>query len=169
MELSRSVEHSVLDHVSGLFTSPPDTLLGAWNVYGEDEFVNPLFAPTAPFVWILDADVRPTPSRLPLILIEREPYVGLPFELGTEAGTIWAFRVDIFGRNRGERGDLAHYVYQHLVRLGLYDYATDPRTFVETVTILRRMSGLLPARPDAAWEGTLQLGESILFDFQTQS
>ncbi len=165
----RSVDHSVRQAIESLFTSPTADLPVAWNVYDEDDFADESLVPDSPFIFLLESKARPSITRLPMIVLERAPVVWLPFELGNVQGSEFAYSIHIFGRNRGERSDLAAYLFKNLTRVNLYDYSTEPATFEYAATLLGKFSQTNSVSPDAGMEGALNNWESIGISFQTKS
>lgn len=165
----RSVDHSLRQEVEGLFTSPTADLPGAWAVYDEDSFVDDNLIPDPPFVFLLESKARPRISRLPMIVLERAPVTWLPFEIGNEQGSEFAYSIHIFARNRGERSDLAAYLYKNLTRVRLYDFSTEPATLEYAATVMGKFSQTNSVSPDVGMEGSLNNWESIGISFQTKS
>lgn len=168
MLIFRDYEHSVLLRVKTLFASPPNGFTRSYNVYGEDKFMDDKFSPTPPFIFVLDKRVRPKQTRLPLMVIERGPGLWAPYEIGTRAGTLIAFNLHCWGRNRGEAADLMGFIYQNLDPLPLYDFATATPTFRYTVALENKMETGVGVSPEVGLEGTLQNWESLIIDFRTK-
>jgi hypothetical protein len=120
----RNLTLSVHKKISDLFTAPPNNpdtstpYITAYNVYGEDEYQNDDFSPTRPFIFLLMARVPPKKTRLPCVIMELSDFPNEPYEVGTRRGALGFINLHIFGKNRGERDDLAGYI-----RLALTDYA----------------------------------------------
>lgn len=165
----RQVDHSVRKKVSELFTNPTADLPEAWNVYDEDDFSDEAFLPTAPYVFLLESRARPRSSRLPMVIIERGAVTGVPFEIGNVEGSQLTYNLHIFARNRGERGDLAAYLYKNLDSLALYDFSTEPEVLQYSVTLLGKFAVSNAVSADIGLEGALSNWESIGITFQTKS
>jgi hypothetical protein len=167
--LLRNIEKSVRHQVVTLLTNPPvGTFTNPFNCYGEDSFNDDTFVPKFPFVWVMSVRVPPKKTRLPMILIERAPAISSLFELGNRSGTYVTVNIHIFGRNRGERSDLASFLYEHMTILPLYDFTTEPATLLYTVSIDRRTSATQSISPDIGAEGALNNWETVSLDFQLQ-
>lgn len=165
----RSLDQSVRKTVVDLFTSPPsNTLLTAWNVYDEDQFRDDAFHPVMPYVFLLEKRARPKQTRLPLIILERGLVGYAPFELGTQNGSSDVYNLHVFGRNRGERSDLAAFLFDSLKRIDLYDFDTDPPTLKYTVSIEAKFAVPQDVREDVGLEGALLNFESVAFQLATK-
>jgi hypothetical protein len=102
--------------------------------------------------------------------MEFADFANAPYETGTRRGAMQIVTLHIFGRNRGERDDLAGYI-----RLALTDYCglvifnwADPAnpvvkytTSIEDIDVQNNSIG-----PELAMEGVLTNWSSISFDFQ---
>lgn len=166
MFLFRNVDRSVLKRVESLFTSPPaGTLSQAWNTYREDSFFNGSFTPTYPYIWVLDERVRPRQSRLPLVIIERGPTPRTNFELGNRGGHTFIYALHVFGRNRGERKDLAAFLEGQLSPIGIYDFATTPETLLYSVAVDDSGSSANGVAADVGIEGALAQWETVTISF----
>lgn len=169
MLLFRNVEQSVHEALKALFTNPPaGTLTVPWHVYGEDEFRQEGFEPEFPYLYLLQKRAMPSASQLPLAIVERDPTVRAVYEVGNTRGHLFTFLVHVFGRDHGEKADLAALVEEHLDRVALCDYGVTPPTPIETVVIINRTSMDLEVPENIGVEGTLSHGETVMFDFQTK-
>jgi len=104
----RAIRLSLYEFVVSLFETPPaDSGWTSWNVYGEDELrQEDSFTPTAPYIYITDSFIAPTRTQVPCIIIEMT-LMAVPYQLGDTNGKLGVSRLHIFGRNRGERDDIA--------------------------------------------------------------
>jgi hypothetical protein len=164
--LFRSVERSVFDAVSGLFTSPTGGLPVAYNVYGEDSFNNESFKPVFPYLWFMGYRVSPRTTRLPLLILDMGEQQNDPFEIGRREGTFAIATVHVYGRTRGERDDLASVIYQRLYNIPINDYDTTPATFKYNAQVEARFSGKVSVPEDVGKEGTLSNWKYVQFTFQ---
>jgi len=104
----RAIRKSLYEFVVSLFEAPPaDTGWADFNVYGEDELrQGDDFTPTAPYVYIVDSFIAPTQTQVPLVVIEMS-LMADTYQLGDTRGRFGVGRLHVFGRNRGERDDIA--------------------------------------------------------------
>lgn len=104
---NRCIRKSLYNFVADLFREPPlDTGWDLWNVYGENQLRQDNFVPVRPFVYIIDSNIAPTQTELPMIIIETST-LARPFELGNAGGRLSMANLHVFGRNRGQRDDMA--------------------------------------------------------------
>jgi hypothetical protein len=143
----RAIRKSLHEFVVSLFETPPAATGWAnWNVYGEDELrQGDDFTPVSPYVYIVDSFIAPTQTQVPLIVIEMS-LISDPYQLGDAGGKFGVGRLHVFGRNRGERDDMASMLQDVLAGtmatldgtapFPVYDYlSTGLRTLVETAHI----------------------------------
>lgn len=143
---NRAIRKSVYDFTASLFETPP-TATGwrAFNVYGEAELRQDDFTPTEPFVYITDSFIAPTQTQVPLVVIEQSVITD-PYQLGDSQGRFCVTRLHVFGRNRGERDDMASMLQDvyagNMVTSGsvapipIYDYhSSGSSTLVETAHV----------------------------------
>jgi len=171
MLLTRNTEKSMRYAIASLLANPPagSGFTNAWNVYGEDTFQDTDFKPNFPFVWVMDVRVPPMKTRLPMILIERAPVQSSLFEIGNRAGTYFTFNFHVFGRNRGERSDLAEFLREQITTFTLYDWTNTPAALQYTVDVDRRDTEMNSVAPDIGAEGALNNWETVSFSFQLRS
>jgi hypothetical protein len=119
MQLNRSIRVSIKEHVKTAFELPISGGMNAFNVYGENNLPqnNPSFSPTRPYLYIVDSNIQPTLLDLPLIVLELTPFVKDVFELG-RASRKAELNAHVYGRNRGERDDIASYLQDYLTTPG---------------------------------------------------
>lgn len=104
---NRAIRKSVYDYVVTQFEAPPsDTGWTAWNVYDESNLKDKNLNPVSPYIYIIDANVAPTQTTLPLIIIEVS-HLTQPHQLGDTRGRLNLAHLHVFGKNRGERDDIA--------------------------------------------------------------
>ena len=107
---NRCIRKSLCNFITGLFDNPPaDTGWEEWNTYSGNQlrqYREGNFSPVNPFVYILDSNVAPTQSELPMLIIETST-ITRPFELGNTQGRLSTANLHVFGRNRGQRDDMA--------------------------------------------------------------
>lgn len=119
MQHNRSIRVSIKEHVKAAFETPGIGGMSAYNVYGENNLPqnNPTFVPTFPYLYIVDSNIEPTKLDLPLIVLDASPYTVNVVELGRAARQI-ELNAHVFGRNRGERDDIASYLQDYLATSG---------------------------------------------------
>lgn len=119
MQHNRNIRISIKEHIKSALESPGVGGPSAYNVYGENNLPqrNPSFAPTFPFIYLIDSNIEPTKVDLPLIVVEVNPIRRNTSELGRQARNV-DLNLHIFGRNRGERDDLASYLQDWLSTSG---------------------------------------------------
>lgn len=101
-----------------MFQAPDaETGLSPFNIYTETDFRNVppgLFTPTFPWIYLLDSFIAPMPQRIdlqqPQVVVEVDRYVVGPFELGNRRGREVDLAIHVFGKNRGERDDVAAFI-----------------------------------------------------------
>jgi len=104
----RVIRASIVDSVKSHFESPP-TAIGwsqPYNVYDIIDMANESFVPTKPFVYIVSAHAEPTPSRIPMVVIDPR-FQTDPYQLGSRAGANVDINLHCWGRTRAERDDFA--------------------------------------------------------------
>jgi len=119
MQHNRNIRVSIKEHVKTAFETPGIGGLSAFNVYGENNLpqVNPSFTPERPYLFLVDSNIQPTVLDLPLIVLEISPIVSSVTELGRTSRQA-ELNAHVYGRNRGERDDLASYLQDYLVTSG---------------------------------------------------
>ena len=119
MQHNRNIRVSVKEHVKTAFETPGVGGMSAFNVYGENNLpqVNPTFSPVRPYLYIVDSNIEPTKLDLPLLILDVGPIGIGPIELGHSARDA-ELNVHVYGRNRGERDDLASYLQDYLATSG---------------------------------------------------
>lgn len=166
MLLFRNVEQSVRDHITSLFVSPTNDLGVVYNVYGEDSYWDDAFTPVYPYVWLLGVRVRPRKTKLPLLILDVGSNQLSYYEVGTRAGTFVTTSVHIFANTRGERDDLAAFLYKSIFDIPIYDYNTTPATLKFHVQVEGLASQRMSIGEEAALEGSLNNWDSVQFSFQ---
>lgn len=170
----RVVNRSIRDNVASHFSSPPAEMgwSQSFNVYDLDELGNADFSPTRPFVFVIDAFVEPTISRVPMVIVN-PIYDFKSFQLGARSGGAIELELHCFGKTKAERDDLATVlanVYDgrttkarnipiqtamgNIAQTGVAEIATEPRVW-------------WPTRGDIlAAEGTLRNWAVVAFDLR---
>lgn len=126
---NREIRKSLKDRITALLQTNYTEAgwSGTWNIYNEADFravakngkVTAGYAPVFPFVYVLDSFLQPVEGvaidlMQPQVVVEIDQYRTLPFELGNRKGRMIKALVHIFGKNRGERDDLASYFMDYL-------------------------------------------------------
>lgn len=179
----RAIRKSLYDYVVSLFETPPSaTDWSAFNVYGEDELRQARrekFTPTSPHVYILDSFVAPAQSELPMVVIEMSLMTDT-YQLGDTRGRFGVGRLHVFGRNRGERDDMAS-MFQDVFAgtmlssgsvapFPVYDYhSSGSSTFVETAHINEGVD-VTPMRvgEEEMFESSTLNWNQVSFSFRTK-
>jgi len=170
----RNIQLSVHKRLTDLFTAPPNNpdtglpyIATAYNVYNEDNYQQDTFTPTFPFVFLLMVRVPPKKTRLPCILMDVSEFSSAPYELGTRRGMISTINLHIFGKNRGERDELAGFLRQAMTDypgLTIYDWTNIARPVskyvasVEDITVAPQSIG-----NELATEGSLTNWNTLTF------
>jgi hypothetical protein len=143
---NREARLSARDRIKALFQAPPVASgLSAFSVYDERDFRNVAsgnFTPVFPYIYLLDSFLEPVAQRVdlqqPQVVIEVDLYESAPFELGNRSGRQVDFLFHIFGKNRGERDDLAGLICDHFggsLDIKTYSATNTTGTVVETALI----------------------------------
>lgn len=107
---NRCIRKSLYNFIMDLFKNPPPaTGWEGWNCYSENqlrEYRRANFNPVAPYIYIVDSNIAPTKTEVPIIIIETST-LARPFELGNTQGRLSTANLHVFGRNRGQRDDIA--------------------------------------------------------------
>ena len=119
MQHNRNIRISVKEHIKAALETPGVGGPSAYNVYGENNLPqrNTSFVPTFPYVFLIDSNIEPTKSDLPLIIVEVNPISRSTSELGRQARTA-DLSLHVYGRTRSERDDLASYLQDWLTTSG---------------------------------------------------
>ncbi|MFA5637018.1 MAG: hypothetical protein WC977_14075 [Anaerovoracaceae bacterium] len=140
MQHNRNIRVSIKEHVKSAFTTNVGVGgLGVFNVYGENQLPqrSPSFSPTRPCLWLVDSNIEPTKADLPLVVLEITPIRRRTLELGRKA-RIATLNIHVYGRNRGERDDIASYLQDWLDTSGsgtsvpITDYSADGGSRLDT-------------------------------------
>jgi hypothetical protein len=135
-------------------------LANGFNVYGEAE-VRAQTAGTPPAIYVVTDHLVPAVQvTLPFIALELAESRTVLLEMGSTAGRRWELMAHIFGKNLGQRDDIADYLFQPSVisNLPIYNFSetyTDP-TYVETAKILHDQTVNIKPNIEATvnWEGS---------------
>jgi hypothetical protein len=120
---NRNLRRSINDHVSALLTSGSYGL-SAYNVYNESDMRGGTEV-EFPYVYLVDVAVDPTPTMLPLIMVEVARIKQASFELGNRSGRFLLVYLHVIASNRGERDDLASMLQDNIGQsITVYDYST---------------------------------------------
>ncbi len=167
MLLFRNVERSVRDAISDLLTAPTGELAdNPYHVYGEDDFWQDDLTPVFPYLFLMGYRVAPRQTRLPMIILDVGPKAQSYYETGTRAGTYVTCSLHIFARTRGERDDLAAYLYQALTAIAIKDYSRDTPAMRYAVQVEGKWSAHGSVGEDLEQEGSLSNWEVVSFGLQ---
>lgn len=145
---NRCIRLSLYNYVADLFRTPPsDTNWTAFNVYSGNQlrqYRDGNFSPVQPYIYIVDSNVAPAKTELPLIIVATST-LARPFQLGDSNGRLSAAQLHVFGKNRGQRDDMASMLQDvfagNMTTSGsapfpVYDYiSSGSSVFVETAHI----------------------------------
>jgi len=166
----REIRLSIRDRLSTLLGAPPAASgLSAFNVYTEAQFRDDTFAPTFPFVYLLDSYVLPVKTKLPLVIIEIGLYRRQTFEIGNRSGRFIRVHIHVFGRNRAERDDLAALVADYFgSTFTIKQYPEN--TAVETVQLSDRIDveDMAIANEEVQFGGAVLDWSRVTFTFETK-
>jgi hypothetical protein len=144
----REIKLSLRDRLSLMFSSNEEGVFQrAWNVYNESQLrqaVNGQFTPTVPFLYLVDTYLPPmgqadVTKTQPWLAIEIDEYIKRPFEAGTRSGRYVKVFLQILGKSRGERDDIASFIVDYLgdaVTINAYGFAGDTGSVVETAQLV---------------------------------
>lgn len=175
----REIRLSARDRLVDMFGAPPSgSGLSVFTVYNESQFRDTTFTPNAnaPYIFILDADVMPVDTRLPLIVIENAWRKRRSFEIGNRNGRFVRMFFNVFGKNRAERDDLADFIgdyFGNTITIKSYSEADPTGTAVETAVIedeivveAMNISGPVQGRQEIEFGGDLINWARIRLEFQ---
>lgn len=162
----RNVERSLYEYVKGLLAAPTGGLPVPYNVYGEDAYTNASSEPVFPYIWMLGFRVRPRKSRLPLIIVDVGSHRLGRYEIGNAGGTMAFAQLNIFAISRGERDDLAAYLYKTMEGFPVYDYTPATPSFLWRAELLDKLSQRNSIGEDAGKEGSLNNWITVACGFQ---
>ena len=178
MQKNREIRLSIRDRVSDLFSAPPtDSGFSVFNVYNEIDYRNPDHVPTpnTAFIYLVDSYQLPVNTKLPLVVLEIERYRKESFELGNRKGRNIKAHIHVFGRNRGERDDLAGFMADYFgdsFDIKTYTQASPTGTVVETVQLNDRIdvsdmtiSGPIQGRENVESSGVVLDWSRVSFEF----
>lgn len=120
---NRNIRRSIRDHVASVLESGMYGL-PAYNVYSEATMRSGASV-TSPHVYLTDIAIMPTATALPLVMIEVARIRKAPFEIGNREGRYLQVFLHVFGRNRGERDDLASLLQDNIGQsIDICDYSS---------------------------------------------
>jgi len=105
----RVIRKSIAEDVEARFkVNPP--LMPSWsrpyNVYGILQKANESFVPTSPYVYVISEHAMPTPSRIPMVVVD-PTYTFSSSQIGSRAGCAADVLLHCWGTTRAERDDIA--------------------------------------------------------------
>lgn len=175
--IDRNLRRSVLKHVRSLFEAPPaGTLSSAYSVYGPDDLLavqrKEQPPPARPYLYLLDAYLRPTNGDLPIVQVEVVRTRRRPFELGNQRGRWTDVQLHVWGRSRGERDDLGSFLADNLgAAIPIYTFPTSGSTAVfSEYAIVHDEIDLENVESNDALrqEGSLDLWQIVTFSMQSK-
>lgn len=183
MPTNRDIRLSIKDKIKSMLVLPDPSVAWSrpWNVYTEANFravVAGTFTPVAPFVYLLDSFLEPVTGvrkdlMQPQILVEINTYEARPFEVGNRAGRHIVCDVHVFGKNRGERDDLACYLMDFIgssLEIKTYSAANPDGTKVDDALIddKKTVEDIYTTRADAGMSGLALDWTRFCFGFTTK-
>lgn len=104
----RVVRASIVANVGSHFTSPPSGMGWAnpWNVYNLTQMATEGFVTVPPFVFVIAAHPEPTPSRIPMVVVD-PTFIFSTNQLGSRAGCAINIQLHCWGQSRAVRDDIA--------------------------------------------------------------
>ncbi len=166
MFVFRHFEKSIFEQVARLFTVPTDGRLTAYHVYGERDFWNDQLAPQFPYLYLLGVRVPPRETRLPMLILDAGIRSRSYYELGTRSGSWVTVSLHIFAKTRGERDDLAGYLYENLIGIPVYDFDAAPPILKYTAQVENKWSSRNSVSGEVGMEGALSNWDTIQFSLQ---
>lgn len=171
--IDRNLRRSLFDYCKSLLLTPPSGTFNAnFNVYTaiRDQYRNTSFVPTRPFVFMVDRNIEPTTSRVPLIVIEVEGLAKAAFELGNRNGHLASVNINIFGDTRGMRDDLTSLYRDYFgLTFPILDYTTSGSPSLGYAELLDEPTSVqVSVGEDVAEEGSLYNFNVVSFDIVTK-
>lgn len=172
--LDRNLRRSLFDYCQDLIKYPPSgTFTTGFNVYTaiKSQYRNPAFVPVRPYVFMVDRNLEPTTSRVPLIIVEISGIAKAPYELGNRTGHIGTADLNIFGDTRGTRDDLIGFYRDNFgLTFQVYDYTTAGSPAFDTAELLDEPTSVLVSTgEEVEFEGSLYNFGVVSFDFLTRT
>ena len=163
---NREIRLSIHDRLVTMFELPDAASgLTAYNVYDEDEYRDDTHVEVFPFVYIVDSNILPVATKLPLIVIEVQRYRKQSFEMGNRSGREVRAFIHVFGRTRADRDDMAGFIADYFgnsLSIKTYTQAVPAGTEVEKALMGDRidveqmsLSGPVEGRDEAEIGGSV--------------
>jgi hypothetical protein len=157
--------------IEDVFTSG-SILSRVYNIYGEDD-LRAGTAPTRPFIYILDADVKFELKHLPVIALATD-YATEEFQLGSAPFGMCEAEAYVMGRNRGERDDFATAIIKNITKIHIRDFDADDDPLQCTVPLISRGKRVwdakqFPLTDELRAEGSLLNGMVLSCRFYTET
>lgn len=104
----RVVRKSIVENVKSHFESPPAGIGWSrpYNVYNIIDMANESFTPVSPYVYLIAAYAEPTPSRIPMVVVDPR-FIFSSNQLGSRAGCVVNVELHCWGLARADRDDIA--------------------------------------------------------------
>lgn len=144
MQKNRAIRVSLKKRIQEMFQTPvAGTFENAFHVYTKaqwDAAGNGTFTPVMPYLYLMDSFQAPIATervdlQTPQVIVEIDEYRNRPFELGTRSGRRVVAMVQVFGKDRGQRDDLASYIVDYIGNaLTIYDFSASAPSGVEVET-----------------------------------
>ena len=128
----------------------------AFNIYGIEDIKTAESSLTRPYIFILDSYVVPTVKHLPVIVIDCD--TGIDVIGLAEKASYCDVELNIIGRSRGERDDIAGDIMENVTAISIYDF--DP-----TTPVLVETQNLIAVNGSRIWDYTLpDISTSMLIE-----
>lgn len=171
--LDRNLRRSIFDYCQNMLLYPPiGTFTNSFNVYTgiKSQYRNKAFVPVRPFVFMIDRNLEPTTSRVPLIIVEVSGIAKTPFELGNRTGHIATVDLNIFGDTRGLRDDLIGYFRDNIgLTIDIFDYTSAGSPAIDSAELIDEPTSVLVSTgEEAELEGSLYNFGVVSFEILTK-
>jgi len=176
---NREIRLSIHDRLVTMFELPDAASgLTAYNVYDEDEYRDDTHVEVFPFVYIVDSNILPVATKLPLIVIEVQRYRKQSFEMGNRSGREVRAFIHVFGRTRADRDDMAGFIADYFgdsLSIKTYTQAVPAGTEVEKALMGDRIdveqmtiSGPVEGRDEVEFGGSIMAWARVALDIDTK-
>ena len=129
----REARLSLKRDIQDIFTSG-SIFSEVYNIYDEDDLRTGT-TPTFPYVYLMDSWVIFEANNLPVIVIETD-YDMEEFQLGSEPFGYCRAYTYVFGKDRGQRDDVAAAIMRNVTEVHIRDFDTDGYPIQNTCSLL---------------------------------
>jgi len=131
-----------------------------------------------PFIYIVDSNILPVATKLPLLVIEIQRYRKQSFEIGNRSGREVRAFINVFGRTRADRDDIAGFIADYFgnsLSIKTYTQAVPAGTEVEKALVGDRIdvesmtiSGPVEGRDEVEFGGSIIAWARVTLDIDTK-